>query len=100
MFSFVFSFSKQQVDSADIKSRQEYLRAQRDKILAIKKKVRANQLNETAKKGGRPTSARAAHQLMQNNGHWDVEPAESSLNLRKTLAQRLRNEVVNPNAEN
>lgn len=89
----------QQVDSADIKSRQEYLRAQRDKILAIKKKVRANQLNETAKRSGRPTSARAAHQLMQNEGKWNVEPMENSLNLRKTLAQRLRSEVVNPTVE-
>lgn len=82
-----------------MKSRQEYLRAQRDKILAIKKKVRANQLNETAKRSGRPTSARAAQKLLLNDGQWNVEPMETSLQLRKTLAQRLRSEVVNPNAE-
>lgn len=82
-----------------MKSRQDYLRAQRDKILAIKKKVRANQLNETSKRSGRPTSARAAQQLLQKDGQWNLEPMESSLQLRKSLAQRLRSEVVNPNTD-
>lgn len=84
-----------------MKMRQEYLRAQRDKILALKKKVRTDQLNETVKKvGGRPSSARAAHKLLQGNGQWqgDESTMESSLQLRKTLAKRLRNEVVDTSA--
>lgn len=75
------------------------MRAQRDKILAIKKKARANQLNETVKKNGRPGSAQAAQKLLQGNGkvgdslNGDAT-MEASLQLRKTLAKRLRNEVV------
>lgn len=83
------------MDSADIKLRQEYLRAQRDKILAIKKKVRTQQLNENLKKNGRPTSARAAQKVLSADGHIIDEPNEASFQLRKTLAKRLRNEVVN-----
>lgn len=83
------------MDSADLKSRQEYLRAQRDKILALKKKVRTQQLNENLKKnGGRPTSARAAQKVLAADGHIMDEPNQASLKLRKTLAKRLRNEVV------
>lgn len=81
-----------------MKSRQEYLRSQRDKILLIKKQVRARQLNETVKISGRPTSATAAQSLLE--GKTDAlaggtAPKESLL-LRQTLARRLRNEVVEP----
>lgn len=78
-------------------ARQAYLRAQRDKILAIKKKARAQQLNDTVKMKGRPTSARAAQHLIQGIGHVSIPeiPIENeSLRLRKTLAKRLRDEVV------
>lgn len=85
---------EQRVDSADIKTRQEYLKAQRDKILAIKKRVRTDQLHETVKRGSRPKSARAAHQLLKGEGDWSSDPMDASLQLRKTLARRLRNEVV------
>lgn len=88
----------QRVDSAEIKSRQEYLKAQRDKILAIKKRVRTDQLQETVKRGSRPKSARAAHQLLRGEGDWGSgESMDASLQLRKTLAKRLRNEVVGSN---
>lgn len=93
-----------QVTSADVKSRQEYLRAQRDKILEIKKKARAHQLNESVKRNGRPTSAQAAEKLLQQsstiNGGKGITIKqneinnEASLQLRKTLAKRLRSEVV------
>lgn len=93
-------FEKDRYDSADIKSRQEYLRNQRDKILEIKKKARTRQLNETVKKHGRPSSAQIAQKLMQGDMDNETEPPESSILLRKTLAKRLRTEVVNPNDDN
>lgn len=54
---------KFQVHSDDITSRQEYLRAQRDKILHIKKQARARQLTESVKKSGRPSSAQVAQKV-------------------------------------
>ena len=85
-------------------SRQEYLRQQRDKIVEIKKKTRAKQLQETvaARKTtstGRPSSAQIAQKLLESgpletklehtNGDGEVNAA---LQLRKTLAKRLRSE--------
>lgn len=61
--------------------------------------MRTNQLNENVKKGGRPTSARAAQKLLQGDGQFGIhEPIEASLQLRKTLAKRLRDEVVDNDA--
>lgn len=71
------------------------MRAQRDKIVALKRKVRTDQLNENMKKNGRPTSAQAAQKLMQSGNQVNKAPLEASLQLRKTLAKRLRKEVVN-----
>lgn len=88
-------FEKETVDSADIKSRQEYLRAQRDKILEIKKKNRTRQLSESVKKSNRPSSGQVAQRMMNSkNQSVGVDPPEASLVLRKTLARRLRAEVV------
>lgn len=88
-------FEKETVDQADIKSRQEYLRAQRDKILEIKKKNRTRQLNESVKKSNRPSSGQVAQRMMNSkNQSVGVDPPEASLVLRKTLARRLRAEVV------
>lgn len=92
-----------QIDAADIQARQEYLRTQRDKIVEIKKKARARQLNETTHKGGssiRPSSAQVAKQILE--GHADEivhnsERNEASVQLRKALAKRLRTEVVEQN---
>lgn len=86
-------------------SRQQYLRAQRDKILAAKKKVRAFQLNESVRKTGRPGSAQAAAQKILEKGSGAAISASeadggqaaqqlASIQLRQTLARRLRTEVV------
>lgn len=85
-----------QVSKADVQSRQEYLRAQRDKILKIKRKARAYQLNETVKKSGRPTSATQAAQNILESGTSSAQNSQNdaSVQLRKTLAKRLRTEVV------
>ncbi|XP_054725377.1 cilia- and flagella-associated protein 36 [Anastrepha obliqua] len=109
-------FENQKVDPEDVVSRQEYLRQQRDKIIEIKKKTRVKQLLDTvARKSatdlvstGRPSSAQAAQKLLENGGKTTEllekekdaegqggdETQSSALQLRKTLAKRLRAEVV------
>lgn len=98
-------------------TRQEYLRQQRDKIIEIKKKTRAKQLQETVNKtltaasgststNARPTSAQVAQKLLENVSKpiaASLEKTEecaetnSALQLRKTLAKRLKAEVVEQN---
>lgn len=90
----LFVLFDQKVDADEVKSRQEYLRTQRDKIVALKRKVRTEQLNVNAEKTGRPTSAQAAQRLLLNDTKIGDTQMEASLQLRKTLAKRLRNEVV------
>ncbi|KAH8327278.1 hypothetical protein KR074_009195 [Drosophila pseudoananassae] len=105
----LFFEQEDQVDPNDMVSRQEYLRQQRDKIVEIKKQTRAKQLQETmsrgtphAPEGARPSSALVAQQLLENGGRTKElsvpAPLESeenaALQLRRNLAKRLRNEVV------
>ncbi|XP_053670216.1 cilia- and flagella-associated protein 36 [Anopheles nili] len=88
-------FDQEKINANDMKARQEYLRSQRDKILHIKKQARARQLNETMRKSERPTSAQVAQKFLDGETESvSVEPPEGSLQLRKMLAQRLREEVV------
>ncbi|XP_053698538.1 cilia- and flagella-associated protein 36 [Sabethes cyaneus] len=93
-------FEQDTVNNDDMRNRQEYLRAQRDKILQIKKQARARQLNETIKRNERPASAQAAQKILESGvpfGGGSAQPEtlpESSLQLRKMLAERLRNEIV------
>lgn len=82
-------FEQNRVKSSDVAQRQEYLRSQRDKILQIKKQARARQIIEAAK--DRPTSARAAQKIIDGEA---VSADESSIQLRKLLAKKLREEVV------
>lgn len=91
---FIYVGFGQKVDADEVKSRQEYLRTQRDKIVALKRKVRTEQLNVNAEKTGRPSSAQAAQRLLLNDTKLGDTQMEASLQLRKTLAKRLRNEVV------
>lgn len=89
-------FEKERVDEVEVRQRQDYLRAQRDKILEIKKRTRARQLNETVRTAKRPTSARAAQKILAGEQlpENSADPGESSLVLRRALAKRLRDEVV------
>ncbi|XP_062535920.1 cilia- and flagella-associated protein 36 [Armigeres subalbatus] len=93
-------FDQERINTADMRARQEYLRTQRDKILQIKKQARARQLNESIKKNDqRPPSAQVAQKILESDsaGGGPVvpsDPPESSLQLRKMLAQRLRTEVI------
>ncbi|XP_059621029.1 cilia- and flagella-associated protein 36 [Phlebotomus argentipes] len=88
-------FEKEKMSEENVKNRRDYLIAQRDKILQIKKQTRARQLSETVKKDGRPSSAQVAQKILTGVDPGAMaDPPEASLQLRKTLARRLRNEVV------
>lgn len=79
----------------DIKKRQKYLKAQRDKLVIMKKKARSERLEKNAT---RPSSARVvAEAAMKGGSDLDLpQSSESSiLQLRKALAARLKAEVVN-----
>uniref|UniRef100_A0A336M389 Cilia- and flagella-associated protein 36 n=1 Tax=Culicoides sonorensis TaxID=179676 RepID=A0A336M389_CULSO len=97
-------FENEKIDSQEVKQRQEYLRTQRDKILQIKKQVRARQLNETVKKTGRPQSASAtAAKIIMGEGNnknivTETNP-ETSTQLRLTLAKRLRAEIIDDSSD-
>lgn len=98
-------FGNKDVDQDELKSRQEYLRAQRDKIVKIKKLARVRQLSASnlgnGKTKGRPSSAQVAQKYLQGDTADTLQSTEemtsASVKLRKTLAERLRNEVVENN---
>lgn len=87
-------FEQERVKTTDVSKRQEYLRTQRDKILQIKKQARARQLNEVTKE--RPTSAMAAKKVIDGER---VEADEASVQIRKLLARKLREEVVDKSSQ-
>ncbi|CAG9565413.1 unnamed protein product [Danaus chrysippus] len=92
--------TKTEVSEEDIRERQEYLKQQRDKLLAMKKQVREKKLgslqNEGAGEGlshsARPRSARAAQAALAGN---TPQPASDAMLMRKALASKLKTEVVN-----
>lgn len=86
-------FEQEKARIADsVGSRQEYLRQQRDKILQIKKQARARQLNTT----DRPKSSTVAAQKVIDGEKFEAERDVEKV--RKMLAKKLRDEVVNNTA--
>lgn len=87
-----------QIDQLELKKRQEYLRKQRDKLVALKKEERKKQFgnadNENVMKKTRPKSAKAAEAVL--TGEQAFIPSQQ-LQLRKALAERLKMEVVDKN---
>ncbi|XP_050296709.1 cilia- and flagella-associated protein 36 [Anthonomus grandis grandis] len=83
-----------EIDALELKKRQEYLRAQRDKLVAMKKEARQKQLNGNSSKAknNRPKSAKAAEAVLTGGSI-----GAGQLQLRKTLAERLKAEVVDKN---
>lgn len=78
-----------------LRKRQEYLRTQRDKLVALKKEARRKQLDVSndshGRSSARPKSAKAAKDVLTGT-QLNIEPQE--LVVRRTLAERLRSEVV------
>lgn len=85
-----------QVDPAELKKRTEFLREQRDKLLAMKRAEREKQLEEAEKTSSRarPKSARAARTAMSSSGQSTVQIDPQTLKARKALAEKLRAEVI------
>jgi hypothetical protein len=82
-------FEQEKARLEDVASRQEYLRQQRDKILQIKKQARARQLFEST---DRPKSAIAAQKIIDGE---KIQAEKDVEKVRKMLAKKLRDEVVN-----
>jgi len=86
------------VDPAELEQRQEFLRLQRTKLLAIKKESREKQLGEAEKsRPQRIQSATAARRAL----HQGAVPVTSQANdeaaklaSRRAVAEKLRAEVV------
>ncbi|XP_023718267.1 cilia- and flagella-associated protein 36 [Cryptotermes secundus] len=83
---------KTQVDDTEVMKRQKYLKAQRDKLLALKKQEREKQLQavESGSSKQRPRSAKAAQSALAGQ----PENNAQTLQVRKALAERLKSEVV------
>lgn len=83
----------QKIDEEDAKLRQEYLRKQRDRLLALKKQERQKQLKQYEKlTNERPKSARAAKTVVDEEEKPNLDP--EMLAFRRSLAARLKSEVI------
>ena len=88
----------------EIERRREYLRAQRDKLVALKKREREKQLSSygpnlgkpgsAAGPSGRPKSAKAAQIALKSPEKIAADSSEKTLQARRALAQRLKQELV------
>ncbi|XP_013170556.1 PREDICTED: cilia- and flagella-associated protein 36 isoform X2 [Papilio xuthus] len=96
----IITVQKVEVSEEDVRARQEYLKQQRDKLLALKKQVREKQLGaaETPTELGgegsrfqRPCSARAAQAALKGS---TPQPPPDAMQLRRALASKLKAEVV------
>jgi len=83
----------------EIKKRQEYLRQQRDKLVAMKKQEREKQLLSAEQSNpGRPASARAARQMLQGEKVEEKpklsEEEQKKIEMRKQIANKLKAELM------
>ncbi|KAK8779412.1 hypothetical protein V5799_019244 [Amblyomma americanum] len=82
----------------EVNQRREYLRSQRDKLVALKRAEREKQLNNTLERDEpqRPRSARAARAALGGNVTLETPstPDQGNLAFRKSLAARLKAEVI------
>ncbi|CAH2045572.1 unnamed protein product, partial [Iphiclides podalirius] len=95
---------KVEVSEEEVQARQEYLKQQRDKLLALKKQVREKRLGATEASSDvgagegmssvrhqRPRSARMAQAALQGK---TPQPPPDAMQLRRALASKLKAEVV------
>lgn len=106
MRTIIFNIYQQDIPSNfendDLQKRREYLRAQRDKLVAMKKLEREKLLlANTAGSGpqsasARPKSARAAQMAIKNplNMRAASIGSEKSMSARRALADRLKQELI------
>ncbi|XP_043272765.1 cilia- and flagella-associated protein 36 isoform X2 [Venturia canescens] len=80
----------------DMKKREEYLKARRDKLVAMKKEARSQRLEMTkARPGSAKIAAEASIRGTQNYEASQI-PEPSIIQVRRALAARLKAEVVGP----
>ena len=91
----------QQLSADEIRQRQQFLREQRDKLLAMKKEAREKQLREAERDRGsqRPVSARTARSALNapaatQQSHLATAENDKKMAMRKAIAEKLRQEVI------
>ncbi len=84
-------------DAALMKERAEFLKQQRDKLLAMKKEAREKQLAKAEGSSNRPRSARVARSAMDDDPALLASREEEAkkIEMRKAIAEKLRQEVIN-----
>lgn len=101
-FDMVLQAAMAGLSAEEIKKRQEYLRAQRDKLIEMKKKEREKQLLSAEQSNpGRPISARAARQMLDGEKNKDgedkktISPEEQKkIEMRRQIANKLKAELL------
>ncbi|KAI4469231.1 phosphodiesterase hl [Holotrichia oblita] len=87
-----------EVNSEEIKKRQEYLRAQRDKLVALKKEVRKKHLltdNIDVNKENKPLRPKSAKKAAESILDGQPAPIEKQeLAIRRALVDKLKAEVI------
>lgn len=89
-----------QLSADEIRERQEFLRKQRDKLLAMKKEARASQLEEAERSHGaqRPVSARTARTALStaatSQSSATSTDSDKKMAMRRAIAEKLRQEVI------
>lgn len=82
----------------ELKQRQDFLRQQRDKLLAMKKEAREKQLKDAERSAPkRPMSARAARSALTKPPALPTAEQiedEKKMAMRRAIADKLREEVV------
>lgn len=86
--------SSEEIDPADLAKRTAFLKAQRDKLLSMKRAEREKQLilAEASQGKTRPKSARAARTALGASSRRQIDP--KTLEIRKALADKLKKEVI------
>ncbi|KAL6744626.1 hypothetical protein Aduo_017546 [Ancylostoma duodenale] len=81
------------LNSATVRSREEYLRMQRDRLLAMKASEREKQMNEVSQRAAqeRPRTAKAARGLMR--GSKAAIETDEVLAARRAVLEKLRTEI-------
>ena len=89
------------INPDELQKRTEYLKAQRDKLLAMKKAEREKQLAEVEQQQlrSRPKSARAARSAMGNKNMAASNIDPETLKARRALAEKLKQEVIGAHIE-
>lgn len=89
------SIASTTIDPEELKKRTEFLKAQRDKLLEMKKAEREKQLAEVERQNpkSRPKSAKAARSAL-NRKHQAHGIDPQTLNARRALAEKLKQEVI------